>query len=91
MRARHIRVALLDLAHARWSARTLASPVTRFIDAHPLSSLVELHVTGLGLDQDGRQRDSMPMEEGDWGLLEWALDNIAGGRWPRGRGACFDT
>ncbi len=74
---------LLDLAHARIAADELGHPVQSFIGAHPTDRLRELHVTGIGQDQTGRLRESLPMRDTDWDLFAWALDRIAAGDWPR--------
>ena len=74
---------LLDLAHARVAAAERGQQVRAFIAAHPLYKLRELHVTGLGKDDEGRVRESMPMQAADWELFVWVLDCIAEGKWPR--------
>lgn len=73
---------LLDLAHARIASDELGVDARAFVAAHPTDRLCELHVTGIGHD-DGRLRESLPMQGGDWDLFAWALDCIAAGDWPR--------
>jgi uncharacterized protein (UPF0276 family) len=74
---------LLDLAHARLAAEELGCDPETLVAPLPTDRLAELHVTGLGYDAGGRRRDHMPMTGDDWRLLEWALGEIAGGRWRR--------
>lgn len=73
---------LLDLGHARRTAEHLAIDPRRYISELPVSRLREVHVTGLGYDQDGKRVDHLPMRDEDWDLLQWALDNIRDGHWP---------
>jgi len=74
---------LLDLAHARLAAEELGCEAGELIEPLPTDRLAELHVTGLGYDAGGRRRDHMAMTGDDWRLLEWALGEIAAGRWRR--------
>ena len=39
-------------------------------------------VAGVAVDNDGRLRDSMPMAEEDWELVDRALEEISTGAWP---------
>jgi uncharacterized protein len=71
---------LLDLAHARISARQLGIPEEEYIRAMPLDRLRELHITGL-LEVDGILQDHFPMMEEDWPSVEWAFHNIRQGLW----------
>ena len=72
---------LLDLGHARRTAEHLAIDPRRYINELPVSRLREVHVTGLGYNQNGERVDHLPMRDEDWDLLQWALDNIRDGRW----------
>lgn len=72
---------LLDTAHARLSAHSLNMLVQDYIEALPLGSLRELHVTGSRLGGKPAA-DSMPMEEGDWNVAEWVFARIRSGAWP---------
>lgn len=74
---------LLDLAHARLAAEERGEAIRPYVEGLPTDRLVELHVTGLGSDEEGRRRDHMPMTGEDYGLLQWALEQIADGRWRR--------
>ena len=74
---------LLDLAHARFAAEERGDDVRAYVAALPTTHLAELHVTGLGPDSSGRRRDHMPMSDEDWRLLEWSLEHVEQGRWPR--------
>jgi len=71
---------LLDLAHARITADTLGIPVKDYIRALPLDRLVELHTTGIKC-HSGTLTDHFEMDEPDWELLSWALQEIKRGNW----------
>jgi hypothetical protein len=72
---------LLDLAHARLTADTLNMDVHEYITRLPVERLCELHVTGVGIGQDGLRQDHLPMTDDDWALLAWALAQIDSGAW----------
>lgn len=74
---------LLDLGHARRTAEHLAIDPRRYISGLPVSRLREVHITGLGYNQQGERVDHLPMRDDDWDLLQWALDNIRDGHWSR--------
>jgi uncharacterized protein (UPF0276 family) len=71
---------LLDLSHARITARMSGKDERDFIDAMPVEHLRELHVTGLGV-VGAALKDHLPMTDDDWTMFEWALDRIATRRW----------
>jgi uncharacterized protein len=71
---------LLDLAHARITARQLGIPEKEYVGALPLHRLCELHITGLS-PQKGILVDHFPMTEDDWPSAKWALDCIHAGLW----------
>jgi uncharacterized protein (UPF0276 family) len=71
---------LLDLSHARITARVLGKDERAFLDAMPVEHLRELHVTGLGF-LGPVLKDHLPMTDADWRMFEWALDRIATKRW----------
>lgn len=72
---------LLDLGHARRTAEHLAIDPRQYIAQLPTDRLREVHITGLGYNQDGQRIDHMPMKDEDWELLQWVLDNIRDGHW----------
>ncbi len=74
---------LLDIAHARLTADYLGTSTRDYITQLPVERLRELHVTGVGIDREGRRNDHLPMTGEDWGLLEWALGSIRRGMWGR--------
>jgi uncharacterized protein (UPF0276 family) len=71
---------LLDLAHARITAHTLKMDVKDYITALPLERLVEIHTTGTQM-LSGVLTDHFKLQEEDFQLLEWSLDNIQKGYW----------
>ncbi len=73
---------LLDLAHARITADTLSMDVKDYIRSMPLDRLVELHITGIKL-HEGVLTDHFPLQEDDWELMKWALEQIQKGYWRR--------
>ncbi len=66
---------LLDTAHARLTCLALGMDVKDYIRELPVSRLKELHVTGAQFDGD-RVRDSMPMGQEDWEVIEWVLQQV---------------
>ncbi|MFW6158790.1 MAG: DUF692 family multinuclear iron-containing protein [Planctomycetota bacterium] len=73
---------VLDLAHARISARRLELDEREYLAALPTAALCELHVTGLRLDDAGLWKDHFPLCEGGWNATGWAFDRIRSGDWP---------
>jgi len=71
---------LLDLSHARLTARHLKIDEREYISALPVDHLRELHLTGLQW-VDGRLRDHMPMGDADWEIAGWAFEKIRAGQW----------
>ena len=71
---------LLDLSHARITARVLGKDERAFLDAMPVEHLRELHVTGLGFIGP-ILKDHLPMTDPDWIMFEWALDRIRSKQW----------
>lgn len=71
---------LLDMSHARITARVLGKHERDFLDRMPVEYLRELHVTGLGFIGP-ILKDHLPMTDADWTIFEWALDRIATKRW----------
>lgn len=73
---------LLDLAHARITADSLSMDVKDYIGSLPLDRLVEMHITGIAL-HGGVLTDHFPLQEQDWELVKWALDQIQKGYWQK--------
>jgi uncharacterized protein len=80
---------LLDLSHARITARQLGWAEEAYIQALPLDRLRELHITGLEMN-DGVWLDHYPMTSEDWPSAEWAIRNIRTGRWAEPWVATFE-
>lgn len=74
---------LLDIAHARTAALHLGVDEREYLSTLPTDRLRELHVSGVGCDEEGRPREHMPLSDNDWALLAWCLDCIREGRWGR--------
>jgi uncharacterized protein (UPF0276 family) len=72
---------LLDISHARLSARNTGRDEHEYLAQMPGERLRELHVTGIGRDLQGRLRDHLPMTADDWPFVDWVLDRIRGGEW----------
>ena len=73
---------LLDISHARISARQLGVEEDQYLTALPVNRLRELHFTGLHF-LDGVWRDHMSVLEEDWPALDWALERIRLNEWAR--------
>jgi uncharacterized protein len=80
---------LLDLSHARLTARHLGIDEREYISALPLDRMCELHLTGLQI-VDGRLRDHMGMTEEDWQITQWAFEQIRLRKWKRPRIVAFE-
>jgi uncharacterized protein (UPF0276 family) len=65
---------LLDLTHAKITARFRGWDIRDFLSALPLHRVREIHVNGSGVDESGFPSDThQAMEEEDYALLEWVL------------------
>jgi uncharacterized protein (UPF0276 family) len=73
---------LLDIPHARITAAQLGLDERAYISRLPLERLKELHFTGVHLF-DGWLQDHLPAQEADWQALDWVLERIRLGEWPR--------
>ncbi len=81
---------ILDLAHASASAKHFGVEVKEYVSALPVDRLRELHVSGTRMGGTGLWQDHMPMSEEDWELLEWAMERIRAGDWPRPWAVTFE-
>jgi len=73
---------LLDIPHARISARSMGIEENDYFNRLPVHRLKELHFTGVH-DLNGWLQDHLPALEADWMRLEWVLERIRQGEWPR--------
>ncbi|WP_010296868.1 DUF692 family multinuclear iron-containing protein [Clostridium senegalense] len=65
---------LLDLTHAKITAKYRGLDIKDYIRKLPLELVREIHVNGSGYDKDGFPEDThQSMEEEDFKLLEWVL------------------
>ncbi len=64
---------LLDIAHARVSAYHRHESETEYLDALPLASITEIHVSAPRLETEGLRDRHLPMQAQDYDLLESAL------------------
>jgi hypothetical protein len=80
---------LMDLSHARLTARHLGFDDREYVAALPLHRLAELHITGLQM-VDGKLRDHMQMGDEDWEIAKWAFDQIHAGRWGMPKMVAFE-
>lgn len=71
---------LLDISHARITARQLGMDERAYMAALPVDRLRELHFTGLH-NLDGYWQDHLPVLEEDWPMLDWVLGCIQRGEW----------
>lgn len=67
---------LFDLSHAQIAAEHLGVDARAYILQYPLERIRELHVTGLGV-VDGVTVDHLHMQDADWEMLDWFLDQLA--------------
>lgn len=73
---------LLDISHARISARSLGIAEQEYISSLPIERLKEIHFTGLH-NVNGKWIDHLPILEADWPILEWVLAEINAERFSR--------
>lgn len=65
---------LLDISHARLTAKYNKWDIKDYIRELPLERVKEIHVNGSGCDENGFPKDTHEaMKEEDFELLEWAL------------------
>jgi uncharacterized protein len=74
---------LLDLAHASITAKYFGMDEHEYIEQLPVERVREIHVAGIERRADGLWYDHVPMGDEGWALVEWAVDQIRTGRWPR--------
>lgn len=72
---------LLDISHARLSARSIGVDEQFYLAQMPGERLSELHVTGIGPNREGQLRDHMALTGEDWPFVEWVLERVRGGEW----------
>lgn len=66
---------LLDLTHAKITAKYRGWDIHDYILQLPLNRVVEIHVNGSGYDKEGLPADThQALEEEDYKLLEWVLN-----------------
>jgi len=73
---------VLDLAHARCTAKFLGVDEREYIGSLPLDRLHELHISGTREEPNGLWEDHFELGEHDVALTEWAFDRIGQGDWP---------
>ncbi len=73
---------LLDISHARIAAHHLGLDSREYMQQLPVASLRELHFTGLH-KLNGRLQDHLSILDSDWPYLDWVLERIHKGEWPR--------
>lgn len=81
---------LLDISHARFAAWAIGMDEYDYLSLMPGEVLRELHMTGIGRDETGAQRDHMPITDKDWPFLEWVLARISSGEWANPWGLAFE-
>lgn len=73
---------LLDISHARLSARHHGCSTEDYVNRLPLDRLKLIHSTGIGQDSDGAWVDHLPMDDDDYAVLSWLLRGARAGRFP---------
>jgi len=73
---------VLDLAHARCTAKFLDVGEREYIRSLPTDRLRELHVSGTREEPNGLWEDHFEMSDDDATLTEWAFDRIRQSDWP---------
>jgi uncharacterized protein len=73
---------LLDISHARLSARCAGCSTEEYINRLPLDRLKLIHTTGIGQLWDGSWVDHLPMDEHDYAVLSSVLHHAKMGQYP---------
>jgi hypothetical protein len=73
---------LLDISHARLSARQYGCSTEEYIYRLPLDRLKLIHTTGIGQDSNGSWVDHLPMDDHDYAVLSSVLHGARVGRYP---------
>jgi uncharacterized protein (UPF0276 family) len=73
---------LLDISHARLSARQYGCSTEEYINRLPLDRLKLIHTTGIGQDPDGSWVDHLPMDDHDYAVLSSVLHDAQMGQYP---------
>jgi len=71
---------LLDISHARITARHQGLDETAYLASLPVKSTRELHIHGLHTVPE-RWQDHLPMLAGDWPWVDLAVENVKNGNW----------
>lgn len=71
---------LLDISHARITARQLGIDERTYMAALPVDRLREIHFTGLH-NLNGYLQDHLPVLEADWPILDWVLERVQRKEW----------
>ncbi len=70
---------LLDIAHARCSAWNFGVSVEKYLESLPLSRMAEIHLAGVSLRVEGVRDTHTKLDEEDYQLLEFILDQTTPG------------
>lgn len=73
---------LLDISHARLSARHHGCSIEEYLDRLPMDRLKLIHTTGVGQDSDSAWVDHLPMDDRDYEVLSSVLSCARMGRYP---------
>jgi uncharacterized protein len=73
---------LLDISHARLSARHHSCSTQEYIERLPLEQLKLVHTTGVGQDANGSWVDHLPMDDQDYAILSSVLQGARLGNYP---------
>jgi uncharacterized protein (UPF0276 family) len=73
---------LLDIAHARISAYYLGIDERSYMEALPVHRIREMHFTGVQT-LNGHLQDHLAAIPADWQALDWVIENICSGKWPK--------
>lgn len=73
---------LFDSAHARISAMNLGMDPYAYMSQLPIERMREMHFTGM-MNIDGWLQDHRPASDTDWADLDFCLERIRSGHWPR--------
>jgi len=80
---------LLDISHARISARNMGLDERAYLRALPVERLRELHFTGIH-DWGFLQMDHLSVLEDDWPWLDWVLEQIRSNGWGQAHMLAFE-
>ncbi len=81
---------LLDVAHARLAGMGLGIETNAYLESLPVHAIQELHITGIAYDEQRRLSDHFELDDADWQLFVWVMEQIHQGNWKSPQVVAFE-